>query len=109
MNTLFIMERFCDCNVACGTSGTDEYYLQTYRSLNIGPALVVNYDFNPVAVTVNGAKATAEQYPLDLVFYTEDGRTNCHVATYVGNGMVVSHGVPGGREIRDAVQFLRAE
>lgn len=73
MNTLFIMERFCDCNVACGTSGTDEYYLQTYRSLNIGPALVVNYDFNPVAVTVNGAKATAEQYPLDLVFYTECG------------------------------------
>jgi hypothetical protein len=73
MNTLFIMEKFCDCNVACGTSGTDEYYLQTYRSLNIGPALVINYDFNPVAVTVNGAKATAEQYPIDLVFYTECG------------------------------------
>ena len=33
--------------------------------------------------------------PDDLVFYTEDGRTSCHVAIYVGNGQVVSHGVPG--------------
>jgi hypothetical protein len=73
MNVLFIMERFCDCNVACGTSGTDEYYMLTYRSLNIGPAYVVNYDFNPVSVTVNGCKSTAEKYPLDLVFYTECG------------------------------------
>jgi cell wall-associated NlpC family hydrolase len=37
--------------------------------------------------------------PDDLVFYTEDGRTSCHVATYVGNGMVVSHGVPGGPQL----------
>jgi hypothetical protein len=37
--------------------------------------------------------------PGDFVFYTEDGRTACHVAMFVGNGQVVSHGVPGGPQL----------
>ena len=71
MNVLFIMEEWCDCNPAFGTSGTDEYYLKTYRSLNIGRAIVVHYDSSPVRETVNRCRLISEQYPLDMVFYTE--------------------------------------
>jgi hypothetical protein len=73
MNTLFIMEEWCDCNPACGTSGTDEYYLKTYRSLNIGPAFVVHYDCKPVHETVARCLSIADRNHIDMVFYTECG------------------------------------
>ena len=73
MNALFIMEQWCDCNPACGTSGTREYYLQTWRSLNFGPACVVHYDGRPVQETIERCLQLADRIPLDMVFYTECG------------------------------------
>lgn len=67
------MEEWCDCNPACGTSGTDEYYLKTYRSLNIGRAFVIHYDFKPVEDTIARATAIMSKHNIDFIFYTECG------------------------------------
>ena len=73
MNCLFIMEQWCDCNPACGVSGTHEYYLNTWRSLHLGRAFVVHYDNHPVDETIRNALAISKRNPIDLVVYTEVG------------------------------------
>lgn len=52
------------------------------------------------SLIARGTRVSAPE-PDDLVFYTADGHSACHVAIYVGGGQVVSHGVPGGPQLLD--------
>lgn len=49
----------------------------------------------------HGRQVTGKKLPGDMVFYgNQGGGVAEHVATYVGNGLVISHGGPGSHLLR---------
>jgi hypothetical protein len=73
MTALFVIERWCDCNPACGISGPQEYYLNTWRRLGFGRTLAYHYDGRPVEESTRDLLAITNHFSPEIVFYTEVG------------------------------------